>query len=254
MMKRNLALNVAICTCLFAPRIFAQSSQPPQPSEGWQVRVIPYVWGSDFKGRVGIGDRTVDVDASFADILREANFAFTGAFEGNRDRFIAVADLIYMSLSDEHATPGPLFSSADAAEKLLIFTPVAGYRLIGSEDSFFLDALGGIHFWHVKGELELAPGILSGLDLSRSRNWVDGLFGLRGNYRVSEKWSLRGYGDIGGGGSNLTYQLLGTASTNLGERYSLVFGYRYLNVDYNKDRFLFDTHMGGPIVGFAIKF
>ena len=65
---------------------------------------------------------------------------------------------------------------------------------------------------------------------------------------------LTGYGDIGGGGSNLTYQIIGAAGADLGEHYALVFGYRYLNVNYNKDRFLFDTGMGGPIFGFAFKF
>ena len=44
------------------------------------------------------------------------------------------------------------------------------------------------------------------------------------------------------------------AGADIGKRYALVFGYRYLNVDYNKDRFLFDTGMGGPVFGFAFKF
>jgi hypothetical protein len=158
-----------------------------------------------------------------------------------------------MNLSDERATPGPLFSSVDAVNKTFLLSPEAGYRVLGS-DASFLDVLGGIRFWHVKGELNFQPGILPGIDVSRSRNWVDGVFALRGKRRISEKWSLSGYGDLGGGGSNLTFQFVGTAAADLGERYSVVLGYRYLNVDYNKDLFLFDTHMGGPIIGFAFKF
>jgi hypothetical protein len=41
---------------------------------------------------------------------------------------------------------------------------------------------------------------------------------------------------------------------DFGERYALVFGYRHLHVAYDKDRFLFDTGRGGPILGFAFKF
>jgi hypothetical protein len=160
---------------------------------------------------------------------------------------------MYMKLSDDHATPGPLFSNADVTDKLLIFTPEAGYRLAGSESSF-VDVLGGIRFWHVNGDLKFEPGILSGIEVSDSRNWVDGIFALRGKKRLSEKWSLSGYGDIGGGGSNLTYQLVGAAGANLGSRYTVLLGYRHLHVAYNKDRFLFDSGMGGPIFGFAIKF
>src|SRR5206468_9199540 len=167
----------------------------------WRVRVIPYLWGSGFKGRVGIGDHSTDVNASFSDLLRELNFAFMGVVEANRDKFITITDVVYMNLSDERATPGPLFSTADAAEKSFIPSPEAGYRIAGSAPSF-LDVLGGIRFWHVNGELKFGAGILSATELSGSRNWVDGVFGLRGKHRISNTWSLGGYGDIGGGGSN----------------------------------------------------
>jgi hypothetical protein len=40
----------------------------------------------------------------------------------------------------------------------------------------------------------------------------------------------------------------------MGEHAAFVFGYRYLDVNYNKDRFLYDTQMQGPVVGFAFKF
>src|SRR5262245_22596378 len=252
MTKARFLLTVT-CICLFVPEIFGQSTPPTSGSEGWRLQVVPYVWGSNFKGTVGIGDHSADVDASFLDLLREMNFAFMGAFEADRNKFAAVTDLMYLSLSDKHATPGPLFSNAKAIGKLLIVSPEAGYRLAGSEASS-LDVLGGVRFWHVKGELDFDRGLLDELDLSRNRNWVDGIFALKGKIRLSPKWYVTGYGDIGGGGSNLTYQLLGVAGRDFGERYALVFGYRHLHVDYNKDRFLFDTGMGGPILGFAFKF
>ena len=90
--------------------------------------------------------------------------------------------------------------------------------------------------------------------LSRNRNWVDGIFALRGKIRLSPTWYATGYGDVGGGGSNLTYQLLGVVGKDFGERYALVFGYRHLHVAYDKDRFLFDAGRGGPVLGFAFKF
>jgi hypothetical protein len=246
-------MTVVIWAALFTPEIFAQSSPPPSSAEGWRVRVIPYLWGPDFEGRVGIGDRAVNVDATFSDLIRELNFALMGTLEANRNRFTTMTDFIYMNLSDERATPGPLFSSADAVAKSFILTPEAGYRIVGTEESYF-DALGGIRFWSVDGELKLASGVLNSIDISNRRNWVDGIFALKGKVRLNPKWYLVGYGDIGGGGSNLTYQLVGAAGVDVGRRYSLVFGYRHLNVNYNKDRFLYDVGMGGPIIGFAIKF
>jgi hypothetical protein len=215
--------------------------------------VIPYLWGSGLNGTIGVRNRTADVDASFADIFDELNFGFMGVFGANRNRFTTLADVVYLNLSDKHATPGPLFSSANVVQKSLILTPLAGYRILGAGSSF-LDVLGGIRFWNIDANLKLAPGVLDRVEVSNDRNWVDGIFSLRGKTRITPTWSLGGYGDIGGGGSNLTYQLAGAASVDLSRRYGLEFGYRYLNVDYNKDEFLFDTGMGGPIFGFAIRF
>jgi hypothetical protein len=252
-MKPHLLLAVMLCICSFVPGMFAQSAPQPSLSEGWRVEATPYLWGSSFKGRVGIGDRSADVDASFADLFRELNFGFTAFVAANRDKFTTVTDIIYLNLSDERATPGPLFSSLDAVDKTFILSPTAGYRIAGSNDSN-IDVLGGIRFWHVKGELKFEPGILGRLDLSDSRNWVDGIFALKGKRRLSPTWYLTGYGDIGGGGSNLAYQLVGIAGADIRNWFGLVFGYRYLNVDYNKDRFLFDTGMGGPVIGLTFKF
>jgi hypothetical protein len=252
MKKVYFLLCLIVGLLLNAPETSAQSASQGS-SEGWRFQAIPYFWGSDFKGRVGIGDRSADVDASFSDIFEELNFAVMGTFQAKRDRFVTLADVMYLNLSDEKATPGPLFSSVDAIQRTFIFGPQAGYRLVGSE-SAFMDVLGGIRFWHVNGELKFATGLLPGIDVEGDRNWVDGIFGLRGSYPLSSTWYISGYGDIGGGGSNLTYQILGTAGANIGERYAIVFGYRRLDVNYNKDRFLFDNAMGGPIVGFAIKF
>jgi hypothetical protein len=54
--------------------------------------------------------------------------------------------------------------------------------------------------------------------------------------------------------TDFTYQIVGNAGLDIHERYALVFGYRYLNVNYDKNDFLFDTAMKGPLFGFTIKF
>ena len=92
MRKHQFFIALAVCVCLIVPEIFAQFSPPASPSERY-VRLTPYLWGSGFKGRVGIGDRSADVDASFTDILGELNFGFMGSLEADRDKFVTVTDL-----------------------------------------------------------------------------------------------------------------------------------------------------------------
>jgi hypothetical protein len=63
-----------------------------------------------------------------------------------------------------------------------------------------------------------------------------------------------GKADLGGGGSKFTYQLFGGVGLLMGKRFALIGGYRDLSVNYNKDNFLFDVDLHGPIAGLSIRF
>jgi len=117
-----------------------------------------------------------------------------------------------------------------------------------------VDVLGGIRYWHIKTDLTLNAGLVSSVIASRSRSWVDGAVGLRGKTHLTPRVFLTGEADLGGGGSNFTYQLFGGVGFLVGKRYALIAGYRDLDVNYNKDGFLFDNALHGPILGFGIKF
>jgi hypothetical protein len=77
---------------------------------------------------------------------------------------------------------------------------------------------------------------------------------VRARKTLPRRWWASAYGDLGAGGSDFTYQISGDAGLDIHERYALVLGYRYLSVNYDKNDFLFDTAMKGPLFGFTIKF
>jgi hypothetical protein len=250
---RHRTVGVIAGLLLCAPYASAQSTSP-QPLDGeWQLEVVPYLWGSGMDGAVGIGDRTADVDASFGNILDHLHFAVMGLADARRDRLVVLADTIYTDLRGHRATPGPLFSSVEPQQRMFILTPEAGYRLLGNEDASF-DVVGGIRYWHLKSELEFRAGVLPDIGLEASRGWVDGIFGLRARTVLMRQWWVSAYGDIGAGQSDVTYQLTANAGLDLSDRFALSFGYRYLNVDYDQDDFLFDTALKGPLFGFGIRF
>jgi hypothetical protein len=207
----------------------------------------------DLDGDVGIENRTADVDASFSNILSHLHFAAMGLVDARRNKFVVSTDLIYSDLRGQHATPGPLFSSVNPQMKLLILTPQGGYRILDAEGAS-IDAVGGIRFWRLKSELQFGAGVLPGIDVQDSRDWVDGIVGLRAKKTLPGHWWVSASGDLGGGGSKFTYQIITTAGLDIHQRYALDFAYRYLSVDYDKDNFLFDTAMKGPLLGFTIKF
>ena len=44
-------------------------------------------------------------------------------FEARKGKFVSLTDLEYVAVSDDKATPGPLFSNVDAKFKTFIFDP-----------------------------------------------------------------------------------------------------------------------------------
>ena len=221
----------------------------------WQFQFTPYFWLAGINGRAGIGNLDVDVDASITDSDVDLNFGLMGTFEARKNRLVILTDFQYSNLGTDRATPRNLFSTASADFKTFVLDPEVGYRLIDNQEKgAFVDVLGGIRYWHLKSELTFNAGLLPAVSLTRSRDWVDGVAGIRGRKHLTPRLFLTGKADLGGGGSNLSYQLFGGVGVLFGKRFALIGGYRDLDVNYNKDGFLFDVALHGPIFGLGIKF
>jgi hypothetical protein len=231
----------------------AEAPAPQGSTDKWEFQFVPYLWFAGLKGQVGIGDRVADVDADFGDIFDKLNFGFMAAFEARKGRLGLFSDLLYLKVSAENATPGALFSSVKLTQKVFMFEEAVAYRLYEKGGSS-VDAMAGIRFWHLNTRLLFTAGISPEVEADRSKNWVDGLAGLRGRAYVSKNIFVLGRGDVGGGGSDLTYQLIGGGGLTFRERFSFLLVYRYLHVNYDRDNFLFDIGIKGPAIGFGIKF
>ena len=231
-----------------------RSPQPPADDD-WEFQFSPYFWLASLHGTAGVGNRTTQVDESFSDIFHNLKFAFMGVFEARKDKLVVLTDLEYVSIEDDRATPGPLFSNATAKFKTFIFNPEVGYRVFANpEKGQFIDVLGGIRVWHVSTQLNFGAGILPAQQLDGSRTWVDGLAGLRGKAALTPKLFVTGEFDLGGGGSNFTWHLFAGGGYHVTPKIALIGGYRVLDVNYRKDNFIYDMNQRGPILGVGFKF
>jgi hypothetical protein len=232
-----------------------KSTQSKPADDEWQFQVTPYFWLAGLHGTAGIGNRTAQVDESFGDVWHVLNFAFMGVFEARKGKFISLTDFEYVNVNDKKATPGPLFSDVDAKFKMFIFSPEVGYRVLDHPDNGdYVDVVGGVRVWHLRSELDFGAGILPATTIEGSRNWVDAVGGVRGRVALSEKVFLNGYFDLGGGGSKFTYQIYGGGGYSLNKSIALLFGYRVLDVNYDKNNFIYDMNQRGPIMGVGFKF
>jgi hypothetical protein len=228
---------------------------PPGTSANqWHIQFTPYLWVVGVSGRAGIGTFTTQVDSGVGDDNVHLNFGFMGTFEVRRKKFAVVTDLEYANLGTERPTPGPLFSNATADFKAFILDPEVAYRIAANPDTgTFIDVLGGVRYWHLRADLNFDAGLLSARSATGSKDWADAVIGMRARAAISRKLFVLGKADVGGGGSKFTYQLFAGAGFKVGNRTNLVGGYRYLRVNYDKDNFLFDGSLAGPIIGVSFR-
>jgi hypothetical protein len=229
--------------------------QAPDPDE-WHFQFSPYLWIAGISGRAGIGDLEVEVNSSLSDDNVKLNAGFMGAFEARKNKFVLLADLQYSNLGTERPNPGILFSSAEADFKTFILDTEVGYRVAeNAEKGRSLDIVGGVRWWHLETNLNFAAGLLPARSATASRGWLDAVGGLRGKMHLNQKIFMAGKFDLGGGGAKFTYQLLGVFGLHVHKNIALVGGYRVIHVDYDRDDFLFDMSLHGPILGatFVIK-
>jgi opacity protein-like surface antigen len=227
----------------------------PPASGGWQFSLTPYFWAAGLDGDVGVGGRTASVDVGFSDIADTLDMGALLTFEARKQRWGLLLDVIYLKMSTDEGTPGPLFSNVDLGTKELVLEGDIAYRVLEREHGG-LDVLGGFRYWNQDTELDLGAGLLPGIELSQSENWVDPVVGVRYETALAKRWSLRLRGDIGGFGvsSDFTWQAFARVNYDISDRFSVVFGYRHLDVDFEDDGFTYDVATSGPALGVSLRF
>jgi opacity protein-like surface antigen len=162
------------------------------------------------------------------------------------------ADAVYLSVGGEKAIAirGDT-GSLSLTQHETILQPMAGYAIRRS--TFSVDLLAGLRYWNLSTKLDVERPRASN-ERSASRQWVDALGGVR--LRGVAPGHLRYLvgGDGGGGGSRGTWQAYGVGGYDVSSLITVDLGYRYLDVDYDHDLFLFDTRTHGVIVGVTFRF
>jgi hypothetical protein len=213
----------------------------------WHLSVSPYLWFPGVHGTIGALGRSAGFKASPSDLLSHFRFGIMGAVEARRSRFLVPIDMMWIRLQADKGLPFPpalMATSATVKATEFILTPKIGFRLI-DEKMIKVDALAGIRYWYFGESLSFSPPILvSGLNFSKSQNWVDPVVGGRITAALAPKLGFTMGGDVGGWGtgSQLEYQVFGLLGYKVKPAMTLQAGYRYLYVDYEK---------GGPAGAFV---
>jgi len=247
------------------PPVYTEPAEAQAVDAGrslWALQITPYLWAAGLEGDVSPFRRApvLSVDQSFSDVLDHLDFGGFLDIWARYDRFVFSGDVMYVRTSDSRVigalpiigpTPG---LSAELDSKQFNATAKAGYRVFDGGE-LTLDLLAGVRYWRVSNDVTVSFGPFA-VSYGETFDWFDPVIGLRGFYRISPKFSVQGSVDVGGfgAGSERTWQALATANYAFSDHLSVSAGYKITDVKYDKDGYLFDTTLQGPVVGMTYRF
>ncbi len=231
--------------------IFYQIMSSSASADQWEFQLAPYAWLAGQNGTVATlpGLPPADVDINFYDDIQgNINLAGNLVAEARKGRFGLFTDILYSDIETEDPLPyGILYSAVDSQTKSWIVS-IAGLYRLAEQQNRFLDAIAGVRYWSVDTDLTLKAGLLPERSISNSEDWFDPLIGLKGFTPIgSSRFFVSSAIVIGGFGAGSDF--MWDASVNFGYQwtkgFSTTLGYRYLDVDYEKDDFLYDVVQDG---------
>lgn len=264
--KINLRARDARPLTLAGVALIASGGACAADADAWQYEVTPYILTAGLDGTVGVHGVTSDIDMSIGDVLDDLQAGFMGLFTARRGAWFYGLEGVYFKLEDEGAksVTGPFGGvSVNGAlaltTKMYVYQGSVGYRVLDGATA--VDVIGAARYTKLDVEADVVvttvPGIVfpgGARSASGSESWTDAVVGVRALHSLNSQWALLAYGDVGAGGSDLTYQFILGANWTFAENYTAKIGYRQLYWDYEEDGTVWDMTASGPYLGLGITF
>lgn len=268
-MANKSRLLIVLITMLMAIAIIPGNAQYPvykqpgtQDDSKWQQSFTVYFWLAAQNGDAVVRGRPVDVDISLSDswdALSSLDGAATFHYEARKKRSSIIADLFYVNLEEDVATPlgDTNFENSQTIAELATAYEV-GRRNPNTDRLQTVELLGGLRYNRLDLELR---GPLGVVNADGDQSWLDLFIGARLTQRLSPQWIFWTRGDIGGFGigdaSDFTWNLVLGFQYRLSDQWGLDVGWRWLDYDYDTgsgaSEFEYDVLMQGPFFGFHYK-
>ncbi|MEZ9595998.1 hypothetical protein AB4298_15280 [Shewanella sp. 10N.261.52.F9] len=225
-------------------------------AEEWQFEISPYLWAVSQQGQTGYVDRNnqsviVDIDMSFSEIFDNLDGAALVNLQARKGNWELWLDLVYMRLEYDAEVDN---ASAKLTAKQKLLDLVSAYRF-SEQGNMQWYSFVGVRFVDVNNKLDVRI-----IDQQRTPSfgddWIDPMFGLKNQWAINETFYLNSRAELAGFGvgSQLSWALNFTLNQSLSENWDLKYSFRYLDIDYDEDDFLFDMASSGFGVGVTYQF
>lgn len=222
----------------------------------WAFEFRPYLWTASIEGDARLGNLpTADVDIGFDDILDWLDMTWASTFnvEHRPSGISFFIDTFYLRMTPEVDTAAGPVDIRSVTIKQAIINPTLAYRVWDQPERLnYLDLTAGVAWTYMSLDFR-AKNTATGEDIGPddSVDWFDLHVGARARYSLTEKLYTGLLFDISPFQTGADFGL--QIATGLGYRitpwWSAEFMYRYLHIDYDEDKFLYDTDTHGLFLG-----
>ncbi|MEI6158258.1 MAG: hypothetical protein WCP77_00375 [Roseococcus sp.] len=257
----------------------AQAQTIPSATDpGWRFSLTPYLWVPNVSGELRYGPSNgsaANVNMDAQNIIDSLKFGLTFGAEARYGRFTLATDLLYLDLGNsssqvrsvDFGASGRVQATANLGTQTslssTLWTLAPGYTLLeGAWGNLDLQAGFRVMAMRSRTNVQLVTDVTGPRQgetftrtgrLSASDQIWDGIIGIRGRIELGSGFYLPYAADVGGGGSNLTWQLQGGVGYSTGWA-GVVAGYRYLSYSQNGSAHVQELNMGGPFIALNMKF
>lgn len=245
---KKAVLPICLSVCIAGSTMAADTKSP---DDEWHFTLAPlFLWGMNIDGTSQIGPVSAPLDLTFTDdIVENLAAVFTIHFEAQKRNWTLFAEYQYVDLDPSVETPSGVDAAIDFKDQLGELGVAYKFATLGIND---LEVLGGVRYTRQDLDVKLGPGVQL---LDVSEDWWDGFAGLRIFTHISDNWTFIGRGDIGTGGSDFVWNLVGMIDYQFKEWGSVFFGYKWMDYDYDSgsglDRYAYDALQQGPLAGLS---
>ncbi|MEO1700570.1 MAG: hypothetical protein AAFR71_00845 [Pseudomonadota bacterium] len=228
-------------------------------ADDWDFNATFYGWlpglGTTVETPVGQLETALD----FRDIFENLDIAAFSALEARKGRIAFVGDVIFTDLGAGVETPfGAAFSKGEVDSQTLLISGYAMFALV-EQSNFRIEAGGGLRYNAVNVEARLdGTGGVSDVSVRRNEGWFDPIIAARAKMDFSEKWFGSIFADVGGFGigdaADLTWQAFAGGGYRINDTWSVVGGYRHLEIDRDFTGVDISLQISGPVVGVQAAF
>jgi hypothetical protein len=228
-------------------------------SDNWEFTIAPYAWLAGQSGQVGTfpGYPAADIDVDFYDdILGNINGAIMLVGQVMKGHLGISADVVYTDIEMDEQTPGNYFNTFTSRTKSWVVSASGVFRLY-EEKKRNIDLMAGLRYWSVESKLSVSPGVLPGGSIKNEEDWIDPILGIKGlmplgqsDFFVSAIAAIGGFGV----GSDLMWDVSVNFGYKFTDTFSTSLGYRYLDVDYDDDGYVYDISQDGPTLALTWRF